>query len=182
MPVRIHPSQVKVCHQPGESPKIYFDDSGPALGIRSPARRRVDGPAHMPLHVVTRKKTDSTTRVPDALQLGTAMLASLREHQVLANVASWLPLSRRAGHGTRGLFAFVVVFLMAGRAWGIRPFALQFGNSLGRLVAPVAGLRALPTAASMSPLVAVSAALQSIMPTPVFSRKSRTSVAVMSAI
>ena len=104
----------------------------------------------MPLHVVTRKKTDTPSRVPDALQLGTAMLASLREHQVLANMASWLPLSRRAGHGTRGLFTFAVVFLMAGRSWGIRPFALQFGTALARLVAPVAGLIALPTAASMS--------------------------------
>ena len=49
----------------------------------------------MPLHVVTRKKTDTPSRVPDALQLGTAMLASLWEHEVLANMASWLPLSRR---------------------------------------------------------------------------------------
>ena len=104
----------------------------------------------MPLHVVTRKKRDSSTRVPDTLQLGAAMLASLREHNVFNKVASWLPLSRRAGHGTAGLFAFVVVFLMAGRAWGIRPFALKFQGPLGRLIAPVVGLRDLPTASSMS--------------------------------
>jgi hypothetical protein len=78
------------------------------------------------------------------------MLASLREHNVFNKVASWLPLSRRAGHGTAGLFAFVVVFLMAGRAWGIRPFALKFQGPLGRLIAPVVGLRDLPTASSMS--------------------------------
>ena len=62
------------------------------------------------------------------------MLASLREHQVLANVASWPPLSRRAGPGTRGLFTFAVVFLMEDRSWGILPFALQFGTALARLV------------------------------------------------
>ena len=42
--------------------------------------------------------------------------------------------------------------------------------------------RSQSTAASISPLVATRAALQSIMPTPVFSRKSRTSAAVISAM
>ena len=43
-------------------------------------------------------------------------------------------------------------------------------------------LRSQSTAASTSPLLSVSAFLQSIMPAPVFSRRSRTIAAVISAM
>ena len=105
----------------------------------------------MPLQVVTRtRKAPDTSQVPDALKVGTAVLASLSARRLLSKFEAWFPLSRRAGHGARGLVAFAVVFLLAGRTWGIRPFALEFETSLRRLVAPVAGLRRLPTTSSMS--------------------------------
>lgn len=105
----------------------------------------------MPLHVTsrTRRHTDAS-QVPSTLQVGTAVLAGLHESGMLRTVEGWFPLSRRAGHGTRGLFAFAIVFLLSGRSWGIRPFTSEFATALRRLVAPVAGLRVLPTASSVS--------------------------------
>lgn len=88
---------------------------------------------------------------------------------MLRKVEGWFPLSRRAGHGTRSLFAFAVAFLLAGRSWGIRPFAGEFATALRRIVAPVAGLRALPTASALSRAlggfthVAVRACLDSLL-------------------
>jgi hypothetical protein len=73
--------------------------------------------------------------------LGWGLLTRLRE---------WLPLSRRGGHGTEALFSFALVFLAAGRRWGIRPFSIAYALPLQRLIAPLVGLKALPTAASMS--------------------------------
>ena len=91
-----------------------------------------------------------THSLPDDLKLGTALLAGFRDRGLLASVQDWLPLSRRAGHGTAAMFAFSVAYLAAGRKWGVRPFALTFATALTRLVAPLVGLRALPSAASVS--------------------------------
>jgi Transposase DDE domain len=103
----------------------------------------------MPPHVVARKNSVSS-RLPDALQLGAAVLVGLDLHHIPEKVQSWLPLSRGGGHGTRGIFAFAVVFLLAGPAWGIRPFAGRFARELRRLVAPLVSLRALPSATALS--------------------------------
>lgn len=88
--------------------------------------------------------------LPDDLKLGTTLLAGLHGRGLFSRVGEWLPLSRRAGHGSGALFAFSFVFLTAGRRWGIRPFALTFGAALHGLVAPLFGYRSLPTAASLS--------------------------------
>ena len=65
-------------------------------------------------------------------------------------------------------------------ATATRPSAATREDFLAALARPLA--RSQSTAASMSPLVAASAALQSIMPTPVFSRRSFTIAAVISAM
>jgi hypothetical protein len=88
--------------------------------------------------------------IPDDLKLGAALLAGLQGRGLLQRVQEWLPLSRRAGHGVGALFAFALVYLAAGRRWGIRPFALAFDVALNGLLAPLVGLHALPTAASVS--------------------------------
>lgn len=92
----------------------------------------------------------SRQSLPDDLKLGTTLLAGLHRRSLLSRVSEWLPLSRRAGHGAGALFSFSLVFLAAGRRWGIRPFALTFGAALHGLVAPLLGYRSLPTAASVS--------------------------------
>jgi hypothetical protein len=105
----------------------------------------------MPLRVVARTRLPTETRrVPDALAVGASILATLSDRGVLDKFESWFPVSRRGGHGARALLAFTTVFLLAGRSWGIRPFTARFASALQRLVAPLAGLRALPTAASVS--------------------------------
>lgn len=88
--------------------------------------------------------------LPDDLKLGAALLAGLQGRGLLQRVDVWLPLSRRAGHGAGALFAFALVYLAAGRRWGIRPFSLAFDAALNGLLAPLVGLHALPTAASVS--------------------------------
>jgi hypothetical protein len=88
--------------------------------------------------------------LPDDLKLGAALLAGLQGRGLLERVDVWLPLSRRAGHGARALFAFALAYLAAGRRWGIRPFLLAFGTALDDILAPLLGLAALPTAASVS--------------------------------
>ena len=66
----------------------------------------------------------------------------------------------------------------ASAATPIRPSAATRPAFFAALARPL--VRSQSTAASMSPLVSVSAALQSIMPAPVFSRSSFTMLAVMS--
>jgi hypothetical protein len=97
-----------------------------------------------------RARTPRRQSLPDDLKLGTTLLAGLHGRGLLSRVGEWLPLARRAGHGASALFAFALVFLGAGRQWGIRPFALTFGTALHGLVAPLLGYRSLPTAASVS--------------------------------
>ncbi len=104
----------------------------------------------MPRSRPSRTRRPSPASLPDDLKLGATLLAGLRSRGLLADVERWLPLSRRGGHGVAGIFAFALTFLAAGRFWGIRPFALMFGGVLNGLVAPLAGLRALPTASAMS--------------------------------
>jgi hypothetical protein len=104
----------------------------------------------MPRSPSARTPRASSLPLPDDLKLGATLLAGLRSRELLAQVERWLPLSRRGGHGVVGLFALALTFLAAGRGWGIRPFATAFGGALNGLVAPRAGLRALPTAAAMS--------------------------------
>ena len=138
------------CHQPGG-----FADLLSALPSRRTdwysLRRRADGFSLMPLRVVARTRLPTETRrVPDALAVGASILATLSDRGVLDKFESWFPVSRRGGHGARALLAFTTVFLLAGRSWGIRPFTARFASALQRLVAPLAGLRALPTAASVS--------------------------------
>lgn len=98
----------------------------------------------------SRSARTSSPSLPDDIKLGATLVAGLRSRGLLTEVERWLPLSRRGGHGVGGLFAFALTFLAAGRGWGIRPFALAFGGVLNGLIAPLAGLRALPTASAMS--------------------------------
>ena len=102
-----------------------------------------------PAHARTSRRS-SAQSLPDDLKLGTTLLAGLHGRGLLTRVGEWLPLSRRGGHGAGPLFAFSLLFLAAGRRWGIRPFALALGAALNGLVAPLLGYRSLPTAASLS--------------------------------
>jgi len=88
--------------------------------------------------------------LPDDLRLGTMLVAGLRQVGLLSLVAEWLPLSRRGGHLAQALFTFAVVFLSAGRKWGLRPFLSTYKAQLRGRIAPLLGFRSLPTAASMS--------------------------------
>lgn len=106
----------------------------------------------MPRRSVTRTpRRPRGLLLPDDLKLGTTLLAGLHGRGLLSKVQEWLPLSRRAGHGTGPLFAFALASLAAGRSWGIRPFALAFGEALNGLLAPLLGLCALPTAERLAP-------------------------------
>lgn len=104
----------------------------------------------MPRSRSSRTPRPSTPSLPDDLKLGATLLAGLRSRGLLSDVERWLPLSRRGGHGVAGLFAFALAFLAAGRSWGIRPFAVAFGGVLNGLIAPLVGLRAMPTASATS--------------------------------
>lgn len=105
----------------------------------------------MALRIVSCTSVPSRTeRVPDELRVGVGVVAALEQQGVLSEVERWLPLARRGGHGSRSLFAFCVVFLLAGRSWGLRPFQLRFARALQRAVAPVVGLRSLVSASALS--------------------------------
>lgn len=105
----------------------------------------------MPRNSVTRTpRRQCGVALPDDLKLGTVLLAGIQGRGLLSRVGEWLPLSRRAGPGTGSLFAFALAALAAGRRWGIWPFTLAFGAAPNRFVAPLLGLRSLPTASSMS--------------------------------
>ncbi len=105
----------------------------------------------MPVRCLARTPSDlPDSRVPDALRGGTLVLGGFRRAGLLDAVEDRLPLARRAGHGTRSIFSSLVAFLLAGRAWGIRPFLQKHAGLLRSVVAPVAGLRALASSSAIS--------------------------------
>lgn len=105
----------------------------------------------MPVRSHTRIPADDDPSIlPEPLRAGTLFLASLRHIGLLNLLPDWMPLARRGGHGTRSLFAVAVLFLMAGPVYGIRPFLKRFQVVIRRCVAPVAGLRGLPSSAALS--------------------------------
>lgn len=90
------------------------------------------------------------SRSPDSLHAGNVLLGSLRRRGLFKAAETWLPLSRRGGHGLTALMGFAIVYLLAGPNQAIRPFTTRNAKGLQRVVAAVAGLKACPTQASIS--------------------------------
>lgn len=90
------------------------------------------------------------SRLPPHLQAAALVLYRSNSQGLIDRLGRWLPLSRRGGHDARSLFALGVSFLLAGPSFGIRPFTSSLDPAWTSALAAAAGVRSLPSCASVS--------------------------------
>lgn len=84
------------------------------------------------------------------LQPAALLLEAVARQGLVEQVDRDLALVRRKGHTGSSLFAFAVALLISGPTWGVRPFAERLRGATGRVLGAIAGVRSLPSSASIS--------------------------------
>ncbi len=107
--------------------------------------------AHMPDQSSLAKVVRRDPAVlPDALAVGAVTLDRMRQAGLLEAIGRALPLSRRGGYSSTALTAALITYMVSGARVGLRPFFEALDRMTRRRVAAVAGMRLIPTAASLS--------------------------------
>lgn len=88
--------------------------------------------------------------LPDPLALPALTLDRLRGAGLFDTIARALPLSRRGGFTAPAVTAAILTYMLSGVQTGLRPFFETLDLKLRRQLAAAAGLRRIPTAASIS--------------------------------
>ena len=88
--------------------------------------------------------------LPDSLALPALTLDRMRRAGLFDTIARALPLSRRGGFTAPAVTAAILTYMLSGVQTGLRPFFETLDLKLRRQLAAAAGLRRIPTAASIS--------------------------------
>ena len=102
----------------------------------------------------TRTVRPKSVAIPSDLQAAALILEAIRRQGLVDQVDRDLSLVRRKGHTGNSLLAFAVVFLASGPTWGIRRFCSRLRGGVGRAFAAIAGVRSLPSQATISRMLA----------------------------